>query len=250
MTTRRLNYTGTRRIRQADVEVMIDKSENGLVFDASYTLSSYALPETAEVVFEAYVEWTLMRFSFGTIGMRHTPETLELSDFDEAEGLRFRLKVLGTGDQTGLILAEADKIRPSDLTQKEAARSFIAVRPADLGAVVWRLTFDQAQPVLHVNDRLGDWKSFLRRPAIRSLLLPEVVRQVLREAVDNEAELEDSDAWQHHALKLASRSSGSPPPGDDDEEMERWIDEVVRKFAQRFRLWRGVSEFLAEEGVE
>jgi len=25
---------------------------------------------------------------------------------------------------------------------------------------------------------------------------------------------------------------------------------VVRRFAQRFRLWRGVTEFLAEEGGE
>lgn len=250
MTTRRLNFTGTRRIRQSDVEIMIDREENGLTFDASYALSAYQLPETAEVVIEAYVEWNLMRFSFGTVAIRQSPASLRLTEFEDADGLRFRLKVLGTGDQTGLILAEADKIRPSDLSQREDARSFIAVRPADLGSVVWRLTFDPAQPVLQLNDRLGDWQSFLRRSAIRSLVLPEIVRQVMREAIDNEAEAEDTDAWQHHAMKLASKSSGPPPRADDEEEIDRWIDEVVRKFAQRFRLWRGVNEFLAEESGE
>jgi hypothetical protein len=250
MTTRRLNFTGTQRIRQADVEIMIDREAQGLVFDASYTLSAYKLPETAEVVIEAYVDWSLMRFAFGTVGMRHPPDSLRLTDFDDPDGLRFRLKVLGTGDQTGLILAEADKIQPSDLTQREDARSFVAVRPADLGSVTWRLTFDEAQPVLQVNDRLGDWQSFLRRSSIRALLLPEVVRQVLREAIDNEAETEDENAWQNQALKLASPSSGTHPKADDAEEVERWIDEVVRRFAQRFRLWRGVTEFLAAESGE
>jgi hypothetical protein len=119
-----------------------------------------------------------------------------------------------------------------------------------LGSVVWRLTFDEAQPVLQLNDRLGDWQSFLRRSSIRSLLLPEVVRQILREALENEAEADDEGAWQRHAMKLASASSGLPPKGDDEDEAERWIDEVVRKFAHRYRLWRGVSEFLAEENDE
>lgn len=250
MTTRRLNFTGTSRIRQTDVEIMIDRDGDGLTFDASYGLAGYHLPETAEVVIEAYVEWNLMRFSFGTVAMPHPPDSLRLTEFEDPEGLRFRLKVLGTGDQAGLILAEADKISPSDLTQREDARSFIAVRPADLGSVVWRLTFDPAQPVLQLNDRLGDWQSFLRRSTVRSLLLPEIVRQVLREAIENEAEADDTNAWQHHAMKLASKASGPPPRADDDEEMDRWIDEVVRKFAQRFRLWRGVNEFLAEEGGE
>jgi hypothetical protein len=76
------------------------------------------------------------------------------------------------------------------------------------------------------------------------------VRQILREAIGNEPEVDDEDAWQRHAMKLAPASCGSPPEGDDEDDAESWIDDVVRKFAQRYRLWRGVSEFLAEESDE
>jgi hypothetical protein len=250
MTTRRFNFTGAKKIKQNDVDILLGREDGALTFDSSYSLASYELPETAEVVIEAYVEWTLMRFPFGTVGMKHVPQSLSLTEFDDPDGVRFRLKVLGTGDQAGLILAEADKISPSDLTEREHARSFIAVRPSDLGYVAWRLTFDESQPVLQINSRLGDWQSFLRRSPVRALLMPEIVRQVLREAVSFEGDEEDQGAWQHHAMRLASMSSGAPPKIDDEEDIERWVDEVVRKFAQRHRLWRGMSDFIDEETAE
>lgn len=247
MTTRRLNYTGAKRIKHSDVEIIVDRGEHSLAFDAAYNLVQYQLPETAEVVVEAYLEWNVMRFPFGTVGMRRVPESLALTEFENSEGILFRLKVLGTGDQSGLILAEADKIRPADLTQRENAKSFIAVRSANLGAVVWRLTFDP-DPVLEINERLGDWQSFVRRSAVRAFILPEVVRQVMREALENEDE--DENSWQFSAMKLVPASCGEAPRLDDEDEVERWVDEVVRKFAHRFRLWRGIIEFIGEENEE
>lgn len=247
MTTRRFNYTGAQKIKQSDVEIVLDRDGDDLAFDASYNLASYRMPETAEVVIEAYADWTVMRFLFGTIGMKHTPDSLVLTDFDYAEGIRFRLKVLGTGDQSGMILAEADKIRPSDLTESEDARSFVVVRPVDLGSVVWRMVFDEAQPVLQINERLGDWRSFLRRGPVRSMIVPEVLRQILREAIADVADDDDTDSWSRNAMKLATASAGSQPRVDDEDDVERWIDEVVRKFAHRHRLWRGVTEFVTED---
>lgn len=247
MTTRRLNYTGTKRIRQTDIEVIVDRAEEGISLDASFRLADYSLPETAEVVLEAYLEWNVMRFDFGTVGMQRAPESLLLTQFDNPADVLFRLKVLGTGDQLGLILAEADRIKPSDLSHREDARSFVAVRSANLGAVVWRVTFEP-QPVLEVNDRLGDWQSFVRRSAVKAFVLPEVVRQVLKQAIENEDE--DENAWQYSAMKLAPIACGPVPRSEDEEEVEAWIDEVVRKFAHRFRLWRGITEFIGQESVE
>ena len=81
-------------------------------------------------------------------------------------------------------------------------------------------------------------------------MVSQVVRQVLHEAIAFEGDEDDQDAWQHHALKLASASSGALPRPDDEDQVDEWVDEVVRKFAQRHRLWRGISEFLSEEGEE
>lgn len=248
MSTRRFNFTGAKRIRQSDVQIVTDRDGDDFAFDASFSISQYELPETAEVVIEAYAEWTVMRFPFGTVGSHRDPASTRLSAFDSPEGIRFRLKVLGTGQHAGLILAEADKLRPTDSTDSVNARSFIVVRPADLGDVAWRLTFDEAQPVLSLNSALGDWQSFIRRPVVRSLLLPEVVRQILREALNSARDDEDPMGWQREAMKLASAASGSAPRNTDDEDaVELWLDDVVRRFARQHRLWRGVSAFVGLE---
>lgn len=246
MTTRRFNYTGRQKIARSDVQIRLEAADPSGAFGAWYKLTDYELPDTAEVVIEAHVGWTVMRFYFGTVGVRKDPISTQLSEFDVPDGVRFRLKVLGTGDHTGLILAEADNLVPSDI-EKDHERSFVLVRPADLGPVVWRLSFDDSQPVVEVNDKVGDWRGFLRRAGIRSLILPEIVRQVFREALSNEGDAGDQQAWQAQARKLAGKLSTSPLPRTEDEE-EEWLDNIVRNFATRHHLWRGVGELLDTEG--
>lgn len=248
MSTRRFNFTGAKRIGQCDVQIVIDRDGEDFAFAASFNISQYELPETAEVVIEAYAEWIVMRFPFGTVGSHRSPESTHLSDFDSPEGIRFRLKVLGTGQHAGLILAEANKLKPADPTDTRNARSFIAVRPADLGEVAWRLTFDEAQPVLNVNSALRDWQTFVRRPLVRSLLFPEIVRQVLREALGSATDDDDPAGWQRDAMRLVSAASGPPPLNpDDDDAVDLWLDDVVRRFARQHRLWRGVAGFVSSE---
>lgn len=246
MTTRHFNYTDRQRIARSDVQIRLEPADSVQAFSAWYKLADYNLPDTAEVVVEAHIGWTVMRFHFGTVGVRTEPRNTELSEFDVLAGVRFRLKVLGTGDNSGLILAEANNLVPSG-TDKDHERSFVVVRPADLGPIVWRLSFDESQPVVEVNDKLGDWRGFLRRAGIRSLILPEIVRQVFREAINNEADAGDQQAWQAQARKLAEKLSTSRYPRTEDEE-EEWLDNIVHSFAVRHHLWRGVTELFDLEG--
>lgn len=243
MTVRRFNYTGCKKIGRTDVVVATRWSGGSGAFAAEFDLSEYELPSDAEVVIEAYVDWTVMRFPFGTIAQQVEPADVTLTEFESPEGLRFRMKVLGVGDNAGLILAEADKLRPADAEHEEEAESFIVARPTDLGDVTWRLVFDDSQAILQVNKKLGDWKSFLRRAAVRALVLPEVLRQVLEEAVGQQNDEEDTDSWQAHAIRFAQAFSSAPLPSpDDEEEIERWCDDIVRRFARQHKLFRGVSD--------
>lgn len=118
-----------------------------------------------------------------------------------------------------------------------------------MGSVVWKLSFDEAQPILLINDRIPDWKDFLRRADIRSLLFPEVVRQVLREAAHRDADDEDPSEWPAYALALArSLGAGDWPSPDFDDELEMWLDDTARKFAQRHKMWNGVAQLLDQDG--
>ena len=243
MPTRRFNYTHCRRIRRELVDVRIDTSAEPATISADFDVTQLDLPEEAEVVLEAYVDWTIMRFPYGKVAEHRPPSSTALSEFDSLDGVKCRLKVLGTGEHSGLILAEADGIHPSAPGAPQHARSFVLVRPADLGSVVWQVTFDETEPILQVNERLADWKSFLNAPGIRALLLPEVLRQLLREAVQRGRDEEAESDWPRQCDRLvASLGYGALPDSDDDDEAESWVDDVVRKFAQRHRLWAGVAE--------
>lgn len=250
MTTRRFNYTECQRIPKRNVVVAIDDDDQGYELSLTYDIADLGLPDNAEVVVEAYADWTVMRFSCGTVGEPSVPKSMSLTEFDSAEGIRCRLKVLGVGQQSGLILAEADAIQPSDASDPSTGRSFVVVRPGDLGSVVWKLTFDEGAPILLLNERLGDWKSFLANAGVRALVLPEVVRQLLREAIERGSDDEETD-WPAMCEELAAGLGfGSLPSSDEDDDTEDWVDDVVRKFAQRHRMWRGVLDlFGLEEGA-
>lgn len=243
MTTRRLNYTGCQRIRRLDVQISVDETTRPAKFAWVHDLDAYEFPSDAEVVIEAYAHWTVMRFDCGRIsGPAVTSESV-LSDFDSAQGVRFRLKVVGTGDQAGLILGEADQISPAEIDGKAEGQSFLPVQPAELGDVLWQLSFATGQPLLRINERVGDWRSFLRRQEVRALLLPELFRQLLREAVGNEAEMGDEASWQQAVISSVPASVGPRPVAGNQDALAMWVDEAVQKFAHRHRLLSGIAHW-------
>lgn len=245
MTTRRLNYTGCQRIRRSDIQVGLDRNAAPPEFALRQSLEPYEFPPDACVVVEAQAHWTLMRFDCGTIGTPARDQTHALSDFDSCDGITFRLKVIGTGEAAGLILGEADGIRPADTEGREEARSFLAVQPADLGHVVWRLSFAGPEPLLQINEGISDWRSFMRRVEVRALLLPELYRQLLLEAATNSPDAESSDAWQFAVLNTVPVAAGARPSGADDEALDAWVDDAVRHFAARHKLLRGLADWNA-----
>lgn len=246
MTVRRLNYTGRQRIHRSDVEVVLRTEGDSHLFDSAYDLDGYGFPSSSPVVIEATAGWALMRFELGTVGESKAAASAPLTDFWSTEGLRFRIKVLGDGTTAGRVLGIADNLVATELTQPTSAKSFIAVRPTDLGPIVWKLSFDDNQPILHVNERLADWRSFIRRPPVRAMLIPEVLRQVLKQAITNPSDEEDASSWQTQALGMFNVRNGLPAEEDGEDEIDSWVDDRVSEFARRHRLWQGMHEFLEE----
>jgi hypothetical protein len=71
------------------------------------------LPDDVRVVVEAYRQTSYERAECGTIGKLESAKVAELSRVSSADGLRLRVKVVGTGESDyGRILAVADRLRP------------------------------------------------------------------------------------------------------------------------------------------
>ncbi len=249
MSVSHLNYTGRKRIARTSVLVGVGGELPDASVVASFDLQPYDFPGTARVVIEAQAGWTIQRFDFGTVQEYRAPSDSRLSEFASLAGLLFRLKVVATGDQEGRLLGAADRLRPSGATEEAAQRSFVVVRPEDLGDRIWQLDFDEHQPLLLVNSGMGDHHEFLRRRSVAALVLPEVFSQLLRHAVEYGSEEEELDNWRSMAIRMGEHMAArSLPQVDDPEAIADWVDDCVRVFCRRHRFLEAMAEWV--EGAE
>lgn len=254
MALRSLNYTGRKRIRRETAQITLRDGPGAGCFDAQLTFEEYDLPQDARVFVEAYRQARYMRFDFGTVESPGARDGTALVQFDEREGILFRVKVVTAADPPGLLLAVADQIRPRATgLRPEEGRSLLPVKGEDLGEEVWRLEFDDGQQVLLlVNDRLGDWRSLARGPEFRALVLPQVLRLVLQRVVQEEGRTEVSgdddwcDQWLQFALQLPG--VGAVPAGSDEGQAAIWVDDAVQAFCRRNGILSVCRRFWNEGG--
>jgi hypothetical protein len=244
----RLNYTGRKRIPREHVTIGVSGTGVDAVVGATFDLKALGFPATARVVLEAQAGWTVQRFEFGTVGQHIEPSDRRLTEFSSLAGLLFRLKVIATGDYDGRLLGVADKLKASGDIEQSAQQSFVVVRPHDLGDRVWKIEFDEAQPLLLVNSRLLDHQDFLKRKDVAALVLPEALHRILATAAEQGADDETGGGWQTMAIRLGERLAGrAAPPSTEDEELERWVDEAVGAFSRRHQF---IDAFVSENAGE
>lgn len=255
MPVRTLNYTNRKRIRREDARIALRDEKAGTSFQAALRLANYRLPGDARVFVEAYRQTQYMRFDFGQIGALRTPENCFLREFDSPEGVLFRVKVVTTSEPSGLLLAEADQIRPRDLADGDEHRiPLLPVVPDDsLGDEIWRLEVDDQQTLLKVNSTIGDWRALARDPVFLALVYPAVFRNVLWRILllEEHRDTEDVDDWRSRWLCFASALPGvGDLPADGEEvRLADWIDVAASEFCRRHRVretyeryWTGAQE--------
>jgi hypothetical protein len=254
MPVRTLNYTNRQRIRRQDARITIREEKNGIVFDAGLTLTDYDLPADGHIFIEAYRQTQYMRFDFGKVGAMRLPENCFLRDFDSAEGILFRVKVVTNTEPHGLLLAEADQIRPYKPSDEDESRiPLLPVVPDEsLANEIWRLEFDDQQTLLKVNLELGNWRAVARDPGFVALVYPAVFRAILLRILVQEGyrDTDDMDDWRARWLRFAVALPGvsEPPAENDDAKLDEWIDSAAFAFCRHHnirtifeRYWIGVQ---------
>lgn len=236
---RRFNYTDRKRITQDRITVSLTRRK-GLAesFSASVKLDGLNLPEEAKVYIEAYHHTDSARYPFGTVVSPLLPDDTSLSNLAHPEDLKFRILVVDETTKRGLILASADRIKPTSTYDKQ---SILPVEIGDLGRQVWKLDFNGDQPVLVLNEKLPNVLNLpTTDPRFRLYILPAVLREVFSYMffVDKVEDLaEPAVEWHKNWLSFAKRflpydTAWPEKSGDDYDsgDVSGWINVLEREF--------------------
>lgn len=241
---RRLNFTGKKKIPAKNIQIQIIR-DNGVIktFDAKINLRTMDLPQDAAVFVEAYYRLNRKRFNFGTVGTIIQPPDTGISDLGKTENLSFRVKVVEKSGKYGLILAEADTIRPKGETGPDSQIQSILPSEfgSDLGQQIWRLRYDSQEPILEFNKNIPNIRSLAKSDTgFFFYVYPQVIRELLTymllvEFVDP---LDPAEEWQKNWLDFARTVYPENYPDqwkrdipESKGEILAWIENVVTDFS-------------------
>lgn len=238
---KRFNYTGRKRITLDRLSIKINTiNHTAGSFDASIKLEEMGLPDHANVYVEAYHHTDLARFPFGTVGTMIQPDDRTISHLANYENLRFRILVVDETDTRGLVLAHADRIRPTGVYRK---RSILPVDFRDLGRQVWKMDYSGDEPVLMLNVKIPNVHNLARTdPRFRLYIYPAVTRDIFTHIsfIDRIDDIENPSqdwhlTWLNFAERFTEEDSLSQLILTDDEQSDpqdalSCIDNLVEKF--------------------
>jgi hypothetical protein len=242
---RNFNYTHRKKLDRTRLPVALIRSGGPPSFVATPHLDGLGLNADALVFLEAYVQRSLMRFAYGTVGQVVPPASTELTDLEAGDQIFFRIKVVEDAGGHGLILAAADGIVALDPDAKPSQRMSLLdiVYADDMGQQLWALDFNEASgPSIRVNSAIPDARLFMRTGINRALLLPAILGEILTHlAFVHGGELtdDDLDTWSGKWLAMVRTFYRVAPPSRDESEDDwpaaarEWIAGATRAFADR-----------------
>ncbi len=247
---KRFNYTGRKRIHHSDVELSIDHIPGGKPkFDIKVDLQGYGLPSEAHVHVEAASSQTRwMRFSIGNVAEKIESIGLVLEEFDDADDLKFKLKVVDPDH--GMLLALGDRIRPFSKGDEDApaTTSILPVKSCDLSgnSVLWRVSYD-ADVTLQVERDLGSKDTVVKSHIFKALILPAALKEILLKMdVDRawDVELQDFSDWPTRWVMFAKQLGAGLPDNASEADNSEWMDDVITRFMNRINVRNSfINEF-------
>ncbi len=240
---RRYNYTKRQRIKSEHVGVSVREISGAHpIARVSVSLDAYELPNDAQVVVEAYRKASYMRVGIGSVGNLSKNHEFVMTEFSSPEGVLFRVKVIGSSDglrhNGPLLLAIADKIHPREGDEQEAdCEKLIRFVPAELEGEIWRMDFEDGPVVQFEQSYWDDRSQIVRTGWFFPLVLPTILRESLRQALDDNYRNTDDDDWRAQWLRFALSLPGNRTlPGEDESEIDTWINDKVAVFCRQLKM--------------
>jgi hypothetical protein len=255
---KRFNYTGRKKILRDDVKIRLHGSfDDKPVVDVSLDLDDYDFPTDGMVYLEPQRKTRFMRIPLGRSAHNLRENGLTLDEFDDADGLKFRVKVVD--DAKGLLLGIAEGLCPYDKDDKQDKnqQSILPVSCTDLSSygVLWRVDFDDNEATLQVEKELGSKEQLVRSSWFQGFILPSAMHQILSRIMLEgawDSELTDSDEWATAWLLFAEQLGAGKPPSEDSDTQTKmeWVDMAVGLVVRRINARQKAIEEYRTRGAQ
>lgn len=257
----KLNFTERVTLPEAAVAISVDPTTRPLLVRINQLTLPDGVPDTAQVSVEAYRSSTghYERVSFGEAAPFKTGVGLglakPLSRIANAEGLRFRLKVVEGGG--GRLLVEVDGLRAIEESDERAVDDLFPVIPKSLNGELWRVAFEPEGPELWVEKSLNQDSIFLwTLPAFQALALPAALRQVAERMLrSRDAGDEWHERWRIFLTGLHVGFAEAMEPSEEgeaigDDEIDQLTSGLAEAFARKYDLMKAGVAALGEESEQ
>jgi len=243
---KRFNFTGRKKILREDIVIRLrGEFHERPVVDVSVDLADYQLSPESTVFLEGQSKTRFSRKELGRVSPSVRRNAISLEQFDDAEGLSFRVKVVDK--RRGLLEAIAENVKPHDKDNKpdQNHKSILPVSSADLSSygALWRINYDDQNATLQVEQELGSKDQVVRSLLFRGFILPAAMRQILAKIVygDWDPELSDPDELSTRWL-LFARQLGAGVPDENTDDHEGWLDDAVRLISGQISVRNQIIE--------
>jgi len=216
------------------------------IVDVAINLKHYDFPQDAIVYIEPQAKTRFMRIPIGKVSNNVRLSNIELTEFDDADGLDFRVKVVN--DHYGLLLGIAENIKPFDKNDEldNNQKSILPVSSVDLSSygVLWRIRWEDHKTVLEIERSLGSRDQVVRSLTFKAFVFPAAMTQILSRIVYGEWDPELSDPQEPSTQWLSfANDIGAGLPDSKADVHEDWIENAVRILTNRI----GVREQVIED---
>ena len=237
------NYTERKRIYEGDVTVRVQEMADGAKeVQMRAELARYNFPHDARARMMANTRsssWVLFE---GRVRDLATPRRERVIDVEDWDAVQFRLRV--SERDGGKLLGTTARFRLDPVD--EDSSGILTVRKGQTGELPYKLELSRDfNPTLVISSELWDKRYQLREDLMfRSIMLPDVVRQVLRFAIVDAGLYEHGtadatdDNWFGDWLEWMDSYEGLEGCVDSLEDVEEdsdaklnWIDATVSAFA-------------------
>jgi len=250
MSTKRIKFLQRRKILQEDIRITLEQHGPARRVAVELKLESYGFPPSSVVWVEAKTLLQTVRLKLGTAG---GPLTRSPKDISQLKSERITFNLLVLDPESARKLGSAETVRPvsGDKPQDDAPSLLPVDLADDTGGLVWKVVYEADDgeghcdaPVLVFSREAaeGTAAGFVQDAAVRSMVMPEAMREILFKVLvlDEDEFDQDSGGWRDGWLRLGASLAAEDPPLRRSEafraEAVEWIDRAVGSLARRGKL--------------